>query len=202
MGERVLSCGDTLPVTPARVLVAGTSGSGKTTLAERIAATAGLRHTEIDALYHGPGWTPRDSFVDDVAAIAAQKTWVTEWQYGTVRPLLLSRADLLVWLDLPRTVVIRRVLRRTVTRRLARTELWNGNVEPPLRTFFTDRGHIVRWAWRTHHESALRVAAAMASRADLTVVRLTSQQDVDRWVAGPLVRACCPGGHTGEAGSS
>jgi len=181
---------------PRRVIIAGTSGSGKTTLAGRIGEVTGSPHTEIDALYHGPDWTPRDSFMSDVAAFAAQPTWVTEWQYGKARPLLLMRADLLVWLDLPRAVVMRQVLRRTVQRRLRRTPLWNGNIEPSLSTFFTDRDHIVRWAWRTHDESADRVAAAMSTRADLSVVRLTSQQDVDQWLAGPLLDSVRPPGHT------
>jgi adenylate kinase family enzyme len=188
----VLTAEEALSSTPRRVLVAGTSGSGKTTLAGRIAALVGAPHTEIDALYHGPDWTPRDCFLADVAALAAQPSWVTEWQYGTARPLLLRRADLLVWLDLPRTVVMRRVAGRTVHRRLTRTALWNGNLEPPLSTFFTDPDHIVRWAWRTHHEYPARVAAAIASREDLTVVRLTRPREVERWLAGPLLDSCRP----------
>lgn len=188
----MLTAHDPLHSTPRRILVAGTSGSGKTTLAGRIAAMAGAPHTEIDALYHGPGWTPRDSFLADVAALAAQPAWVTEWQYGTARPLLLRRADLLVWLDLPRAVVMRRVVGRTAHRRLTRTALWNGNLEPPLSTFFTDPDHIVRWAWRTHHEYAGRVAAAQASREDLTVVRLARPREVERWLAGPLLDVCRP----------
>jgi adenylate kinase family enzyme len=185
----MLSAADPLPGAPRRILVAGTSGSGKTTLARAIAAMVGAPHTEIDSLFHGPDWTPRESFMDDVAALAAQPTWVSEWQYGKARPLLLRRADLLVWLDLPRAVVIRRVVRRTAQRRLTKKVLWNGNLEPPMSTFFTDRDHIVRWAWRTHHENAERVAAAMASREDLSVVRLNSQQEVDDWLAGSLVDA-------------
>jgi adenylate kinase family enzyme len=196
--EPVLTANDPLPSAPQRILVAGTSGSGKTTLARRIAATVGALHTEIDALYHGPNWTPRDSFMVDVASFSAQPTWVTEWQYGKARPLLLRWADLLVWLDLPRAVVMRRVVQRTTQRRLTRTVLWNGNLEPPLSTFLTDRDHIVRWAWRTHHENAERVAAAVTSRADLTVVRLRSQRDVDRWLAGPLLDSCHPNTTTGS----
>ena len=146
----------------------------------------GVPHTEIDALYHGPHWTPRDSFMRDVAALAAKPTWVTEWQYGNARPLLLQRADLLVWLDLQRSVVMGRVVRRTARRRLTGTVLWHGNREPALSTFFTDRDHIVRWAWRTHHESADMVAAAVTSRPDLTIVRLTRQHEVDQWLQGPL----------------
>jgi len=52
----VLRGSDPLPHRPQRVLVAGASGSGKTTVAARVSAALGLLHTEIDGLYHGPGW--------------------------------------------------------------------------------------------------------------------------------------------------
>lgn len=157
----------------------------------------GAPFTEMDALYHGPDWTPRQDFMRDVVALAAQPTWVTEWQYGKARPLLLQRADLLVWLDLQRSVVMKRVVRRTAQRRLTGTALWNGNREPPVSTFFTDRDHIVRWAWRTHHESAQRVADAATSRPDLTVVRLTRQTEVEEWLEGPLLESVRPAHDSG-----
>jgi adenylate kinase family enzyme len=69
--------------------VAGTSGSGKTTLAARIAAVLKVQHVEIDALFHGPGWTPRPSFEADVHRFSAGPTWVTEWQNGSVRGRVL-----------------------------------------------------------------------------------------------------------------
>jgi hypothetical protein len=58
---------------------------------------------------------------------------VTEWQYSLVRGILAERADLLIWLDLTRGVVMWQVVRRTLRRRLRREVLWNGNIEPPLR---------------------------------------------------------------------
>lgn len=69
-------------------------------------------------------------------------------------PLLLERADTLLWLDYPTSVQMTRLMRRTLRRRLLRQELWNGNQEPPLRTFFTDEEHIMRWGWRTRNEPA------------------------------------------------
>ncbi|MCE1180234.1 MAG: AAA family ATPase [Micrococcales bacterium] len=182
----MLTPADPLPDGIQRVLTAGGSGSGKTTLAARISAALGIPHTEIDALHHGPGWTRRPTFDADVAALVAQEAWVTEWQYSEVRPLLLARAQLLVWLDLPRPVVMAQVVRRTLRRRLRREELWNGNLEPPLWTILTDREHIIRWAWDTHSKAADRVQEAMAARPDLPVVRLTSRADVETFVAGPL----------------
>lgn len=180
---------DPLPAPPRRVIVAGTSGSGKSTLAQRIARQAGLRYVEIDGLFHGPGWTPRPEFDDEVAALAASERWATEWQYASARPVLAARADLVVWLDLPRRVVMRRVVRRTLRRRIRREELWNGNREPALRTVLTDPDHIVRWAWRTHAQHAERIAALAAARPELPIVRLRSAGAVERWLQGPLADA-------------
>ena len=182
----LLGAPDPLPYRPRRVLVAGTSGAGKTTLARRIAAVLDCPCVELDALHHGPGWVPRPEFMDDVRRFTASAAWVSEWQYKPVRELLLQRADCLVWLDLPRAVVMSRVLRRTVRRRVRREVLWNGNVEPPFRTFLTDRDHIVRWAWRTHDRTRTRVTAALQQRPDLPVVRLVRRADVAAWVDGPL----------------
>jgi adenylate kinase family enzyme len=166
------------------VLVAGTSGAGKTTLARAVADVLGCPVVELDALHHGPGWTRRPEFEDDVDRSTSGPTWAAEWQYATVRDLLLQRADCLIWLDLPRPVVMTRVVRRTVGRRVRRTELWNGNVEPPFRAFLTDRDHIVRWAWRTHPHTGERVHAALAARPELSVVRLRSPRQIAEWLAG------------------
>jgi adenylate kinase family enzyme len=185
----MLSPTDQFPSAPRRVLVAGTSGPGKTTLAIAIASVLSIPHIEIDALYHGPDWTPRPTFAAEIAELVAQPEWVTEWQYHQVRSLLASAADLLVWLDLSRPRVMWQVTRRTVRRRLHEEMLWHNNVEPPLRTFFTDRDHIVRWAWRTYPKTAARVLATLDERPDLQVVHLTSHSTALDWTTGPLTAA-------------
>jgi hypothetical protein len=48
--------------------------------------------------------------------------------------LVVQRADVLVWLDLPTPLIMWRLLRRTHVRNRDRIELWNGNVEPGWRT--------------------------------------------------------------------
>ncbi|MEU8168312.1 AAA family ATPase [Micromonospora sp. NPDC049004] len=184
-----LDATDPLPHRPRRVLVAGTSGAGKTTLASRIAISLQAPHVEIDGLFHGPSWTRRPSFEEDVRRFSAGPSWVTEWQYEAVRAHLADLADLLVWLDLPKVTVMRQVVRRTAVRRLRRRRLWNGNVEPPLWTLFTDPEHIVRWAWNTHSHTAVRIEALAARRPDLPVVRLRSHAAADRWLRGPLKQA-------------
>lgn len=190
--QSVLRYDDPLPRRPRRILIAGVSGTGKTTLAQRIAPIAGTPHTEIDGLYHGRDWVPRAQFLDDVRALVARDAWTTEWQYAAARPILAENADLLVWLDLPfLTTTLPRVIRRTLRRRLRREELWNGNVEPPLRSFFSDPEHIVRWAIRTRNKYRDRMPHLEARWPHLAVVRLRSTREVDAWLAGPLAAALC-----------
>ena len=177
---------DPLPHRPRRVLVAGTSGSGKTTLARTVAGLLACPHVELDALHHGPGWTRRPAFQADVERFTSGLEWVTEFHYAAVRDLLLDRADLLVWLDLPRSVVMRGVVRRTVLRSLRQERLWNDNVEPPLWTFLTDPDHIVRWAWRKHGPDRVRLGALAGAHPDLVLVRLRSRADIAAWVDGSL----------------
>ncbi|MFC7493993.1 MULTISPECIES: AAA family ATPase [unclassified Nocardioides] len=178
----MLTATDPLPHRPRRVTVAGVSGSGKSTLARRVGALLGLPYTEMDALHHGAGWTKRPEFEADVDAVVASEAWVCEWQYDYARPLLIERADLVVWVDLPFPVTLSRVVRRTVRRRVRREELWNGNQEGPLHTFFTDREHIVRWAINTRNLYDERIPLVAAARPDLPIVRLRSSREVDRWV--------------------
>lgn len=186
---RFLLASDPLPQRPRRVLVAGTSGSGKTTLARRLGDALNEPFVEIDALFHGPGWTAHPTFLADVDAFSSRPGWVTEWQYGDVRTLLAERADLMVWLDLPRRTVMRQVVVRTLDRRLRRRVLWNGNIEPPLATFFTDPQHIVRWAWSTDARNQHRMLTGAQRPPELPVVRLRSHRESRAWLAGPLARS-------------
>lgn len=178
----MLTYTDPLQQEPKRVLIAGTSGSGKSTFARALARALHLPYTEIDALFHGAGWTPRPEFVADVTALMRQPAWVTEWQYHQVRPLLAANAQLLVWLDYPRSLVMWRVISRTIRRWATREELWNGNRERNLWRSFTDKEGIVRWAWQTHSMTAVRVRELEAAGAGPTIVRLHSPREARSWL--------------------
>ncbi len=144
----------------------------------------------MDALFHGPAWTPRQEFPADVRTLVGDERWTTEWHYDAVRPLLAERADLLVWLDFPFVrVTFPRLLRRTIRRRRSREELWNGNTEAPLWTVLTDRDHILRWAIRSRRNYTAAVPRLIHGCPHLVVVRLRSHQEAEEWLSGPLARS-------------
>ncbi|MCJ7858356.1 AAA family ATPase [Corynebacterium kalidii] len=167
---------------PQRIAVAGVSGTGKTTLCRRLAATIGYPWVELDSLYHGPGWTPREEFLDDVRDVIAGPRWAIELQYRQARPLIVSRADTLLWLDYPVPLQMARLVRRTVGRRLSGRELWNGNREAPLHTVLTDPDHILRWGWTTRNKLKPVIPTLESRFPGLHVVRFSRPGETERWL--------------------
>lgn len=172
-----------LPPGVARVLVAGSSGAGKTTMAAALADRLGLPHTELDALWHGPGWVPRPEFEADLEAVLATGRWVTEYQYRVAKDRLLSQAQAVVWLDHPFPLVAARLLRRSVVRAVTGRAYWNGNRESfamwlqashPLRIVLSREF----WAKRRRSEAEFGAAAARG----VVVVRLRGARQARRWL--------------------
>jgi adenylate kinase family enzyme len=170
-----------------RISVVGNSGSGKTTLARHLARRLGAPHIELDAWYHQRDWQPLpvDEFRRRVAAVIAGDTWVIDGNYSAVRDLIWTRADTVVWFDLPRPVVMWQVVSRTIARTVTRAELWNGNREP-LRnlTRLDPQESIVAWSWTKHREYRERYARAARSpeHAHLRFVRVGSRREARRLV--------------------
>lgn len=142
-----------------------------------------MPYTEMDALFHGPGWTELPTFAADVAVVVAGERWVVDSDgYSAVRDTMWARADTLVWLDLPRWQVMLRVVRRSLWRGLRRVELWNGNREGL--GAWKDSGHPVRWAWSQHADRRAAIGGRVADPRweHLAVVHLRSARDARRWV--------------------
>jgi adenylate kinase family enzyme len=172
-----------------RVSVVGNSGSGKSTLARAIASRLSVPHIELDSLHHQADWTPLDPLRlrDAVARSTENDGWVVDGNYSGVRDLVWSRADTVLWLDLPRTLIMWQVVSRTLQRIATGEELWNGNRERWRNLFTLDRQEsVVVWAWVQHRTYRERYAEAMRDPAwsHLRFVRLRSRRDTRRLLGG------------------
>jgi adenylate kinase family enzyme len=167
-----------------KIAVIGTSGSGKTTVARELARRLGLPHVELDALFWGPGWTetPADEFRRRVAAATQGSGWVVDGNYESkLGDLVLGRADIVVWLDVPLRVALSRVTRRTIRRIGIGEELWNGNRESWRGGFFGWESMFV-WTIRSHFKRRRQVPVQIARYPNLRVVRLRSPQEAESYL--------------------
>lgn len=170
-----------------RIAVIGTSGSGKSTLARDLAAIVGSPVMELDAVYHQPDWQPlpTDELRHRVGRVTEMDRWVIDGGYSMVRDLVWGRATTIVWVDLSRPAVMRRIVVRTLRRMAGRTALWNGNRERATNLFSRDaETNIVLWAWRTHPRRRREYSVAMSdpSWAHAHFARLRSSGEVARFL--------------------
>ena len=170
-----------------RVSVVGPSGSGKTTVATRISGLLGLPHLELDAVHWQPNWTPldRDALRAHVADFTDGERWVIDGNYSSVRDLITSKADTVVWLRYRRAIVMRRLVWRSVRRVVSGPTLWNGNTERWSDLVdVRDPEHLIRWSWNSFPKLAERYGAEKgdARLSHLSWVVLRSPSDTERFL--------------------
>jgi adenylate kinase family enzyme len=163
-------------------IIASASSSGKTTLGRELARRLEAPFHELDALNHGPGWTEAtaEELRARVEPLLTEERWVVDGAYRSkLGDLVLERADVVIWLDLPRRVWLPRLLRRTLSRIVQREELWSGNRET-FRNAFLSRNSLLLFAWRRYPLNRRRYPKELAR---YSVVRLRSPREVERWLA-------------------
>jgi adenylate kinase family enzyme len=170
-----------------RISVVGTSGSGKSTFAERLAARLDIPFIQLDALNWDPNWTPADveTFRDRVRLAVAADSWVCDGNYSAARPIVLDRADTVVWLDLPFWTCLWRVIRRTARRARTREDLWGSGNRESLRKQ-VGRDSLIWWVISTHRRRRRDNEARFAdpAMAHLELHRFRSSAAADVWLAG------------------
>jgi adenylate kinase family enzyme len=166
-----------------RIAIIGPSGSGKTWVATQLSGALGVRHVEIDALYHGPNWESceLDVLRERVATATEDDAWISDGTYHQmIGELVLERADTIAWLDLPVPLIVYRLLRRTWRRKRDETVLSHGNREGPWREAFR---YLIWPAFKRAFENRRRLPSLFARHPHLQVHRLRSDGDVRRFIA-------------------
>jgi adenylate kinase family enzyme len=154
-------------------------------VARRLAEGLDLPHIELDALHWGPGWVEpsKEEFRAKVEAALPESGWVVDGGYhGKIGDLVLQRADLVVWLDLPLPTILWRVTRRTLRRIRSGEELWGGSRET-WRNALLSRNSLLVWALTTHRSRRQRYEARLRG---LNAVRLRSSRAAEAWLASTI----------------
>ncbi|MDP5308298.1 AAA family ATPase [Paracoccus spongiarum] len=167
-----------------RVMVVGGPGSGKSWLAGRLAAISGLPVYHMDQIHWQPGWVEREPLEKDLLTrmIHARPEWIFEGGHSRTYRDRANRADLLVWLDLPAGLRLRRILWRTLRHHgRSRPDLPEGCPEVLGRQTVD----FLRFVWRTRETSRQAVRRIVdAPPPHLHLVHLRSPAEINHFLGG------------------
>ncbi|MEL7343835.1 MAG: AAA family ATPase [Pseudomonadota bacterium] len=159
-----------------RVMVIGNSGGGKTTLALQIAARFDLEYLSMDRDVRWlPGWKvrERDEQRRIIRDLVSRDRWVMDGTGPSSFNVRVPRADLIIWLRVPRLQALTGLASR-VARNLGRVRpaMADGCPEPiPDLAFLT-------FIWRFDQDTAPRILDQIkAFGADVPVVVLRSRRE-------------------------
>lgn len=163
-----------------RVAILGSGGAGKSALATAVAERTGLPVVHLDVLYWKPGWMqpPPKEFAAAFDAAVAEERWILDGNFlrDDEPDPRFGRADTVIFLDLPRSTCLWRVVKRRVQEaRRPRRDLPDGCREAIDFTFML-------WVWRYPQRSRPRVLALLDGLQGTAVHRLRSPADVRRYV--------------------
>lgn len=152
-----------------RIVIIGPSGAGKSTLARALSRRGGRALLELDSIHHLAGWKTRpdaEAREEIRRFMANEPRWVIDGNYLRHREVIWRAADTIIWIDLPRAVVMTSLVGRTLRRLTRREVLWNGNRERWREVLsFDPQRSIVTWGWTTFDSCRAELAAAMADSA-------------------------------------
>ena len=160
-------------------MVVGGPGSGKSTLAVELGRRTGLPVRHMDLIHWQPGWVERPVEEKDrlTREVHAEDAWIFEGGHSRTYDERAARADTLIWLDLPVTLRLWRVLRRWRT--------WHGQTRPDLPPDCPERidPEFIRFTIRTRRSSPARIARLVAEHPHLQVHHLRSRREIRRFMA-------------------
>lgn len=162
-----------------RIAVIGCSGGGKSTLTRKLAERTGLPIVHLDVVFWRPGWVESDdaSFRERLSAALAGGRWITDGNFMRMGDLHIAGAQLIVWVDQPRPVCLRRALIRALREYgRKRVDMAEGCEERIDLDF-------LKYIWTWNRKVRPKVELALQHfAANTPIVKLRSDGEITSWL--------------------
>lgn len=162
-----------------RIMIVGQPGSGKSTLARALGEITDLPVFHIDQIHYQSGWVERSraektAMCQQVHALAS---WIFEGGHSVTWSERLERCDMLIWLDIPLPVRVKRVVLRSLRYwGRSRPDLPEGCPEQFDWSFY-------RWIWDTRKSARQQIKRLIAEEpTGKPVFVLRSRRDIARFL--------------------
>lgn len=176
-----------------RIQVTGTSCAGKSTTSRALAEELGVPYVELDALNWEANWVAvskidPERFKMNLNEATAGDAWIVDGSYfGFSMETYFPRLQTIVWLDLPRWLLLCRVVIRSWQRAHSDELLWGVNREPFWSQFKVwDHNSLIWWIWTQHARKRREMEELISDPTweHLQVIRLRSVKEIDQFLAG------------------
>jgi adenylate kinase family enzyme len=164
---------------PRKILVIGSGGAGKSTFARRLNEILGIAVVHLDALYWRPGWVEpsKAEWAETVSDVLKRDAWIMDGNYSGTLAERIDACDVVIFLDVPRTTCLWRVIRRrAMYRNATRPDMAEGCREHLSLEFFA-------WIWNYPKRSRPKVVKLLGEeRTKEKVVWLRTPAETDRFL--------------------
>jgi adenylate kinase family enzyme len=162
-----------------KVLVIGSGGAGKSVFANRLGKLLNIEVLHLDKFYWRPGWIemPKDEWLKTVRELLERDSWIMDGNYSGTLALRLEACDTVIFLDMARTLCLRRVLKRALMyRNGSRPDMAEGCREKLNLEF-------LRWVWNYSSRTRPKVVKMLKSNSQRKrIIWLRSESEVERFL--------------------
>ena len=150
-----------------KIFIIGGPGSGKTTLAKRLSEQYGIPRCDLDDLFwdnaaarYGTKRDPaaRDALLDQ---LLSQENWIIEGVYYAWCGRCFAEADRIRFLNVPRRVYRRRIIRRFIRRKLG--------IEKGKKETLRSLNDLLKWADRYREKNAVEIEKILRAYPDKVI---------------------------------
>lgn len=153
-----------------RIVVIGSGGAGKSTFSRQLGEILAIPVIHLDSLFWRPGWerTPEDEWAAKITELVEGDTWIMDGNFGGTREIRMRAADTIIFLDLPRSLCLFRILKRTF--------YYRGRTRPDMAEGCTESLSLefLQWVWGYPKNGRVRVVNDLAEMQQKNVIILRS----------------------------
>lgn len=161
-----------------KIILIGSGGSGKSTLARAMGKKLSYPVDHLDVLLWRPNWeaVPREEQRHIQETLTSRDTWIIDGNYGGTLDLRIDAADMVIFLDLPRTLCLYRALKRTWRyRKTGRPDMAVGCPEKLSFDF-------LKWIWRFPIDKRPSILSTLETTSDKRIIHLQSRHAVKQFL--------------------
>ena len=163
------------------IMVLGCSGGGKSTTATKLGEVFGLRVIHLDLILWKSGWVRRDD--DEIALLAheafAEGGWVSDGNHSNAKfDERVKRADMLVWVDMPRWRCLVNIVKRVWK--------YRGKSRPSMTEGCPERlnWEFILWVWNFNKNRGKKIAALFEQqKLNKRLYRLRNYHELNKFLA-------------------